>query len=208
MADRLSQILEMPRDAIDIREPFARYGFKSQHAVQFCADLEQRVHRRIEPTLAYDYPNIAELARFLHSGNDAAPPSKRPGGPSPERPGGTDRDHRHRLPISRREQCRGILGTAAKRAIGPQALPERAVGRLAATARRVRQSRTSPSAPGRFFGPSGRLRSPVFRHQPPRSGNARPPAAVGPRSLLGKPWSTPACLPINWPGSQRACSSA
>ncbi len=70
MAGRLSQILEVPRDAIDIREPFARYGFKSQHAVQFCADLEQRVHRRIEPALAYDYPNIAELAKFLHSGND------------------------------------------------------------------------------------------------------------------------------------------
>ena len=67
MANRLSQILDVPRDAIDVREPFARYGFKSQHAVQFCTDLEQHVHRRIEPILAYDYPNIAELAKFLYS---------------------------------------------------------------------------------------------------------------------------------------------
>lgn len=65
MTEKLSSLLEIAPETIHPKEPFARYGFKSQHAVQFCAALEARIHRRVEPVLAYDYPNISELARYL-----------------------------------------------------------------------------------------------------------------------------------------------
>ncbi len=73
MMGRLSEILEISPDQIDPREPFARYGFKSQHAVRFCTALEQHVGRIVEPVLAYDYPNIGELAKHLLSKNGQLP---------------------------------------------------------------------------------------------------------------------------------------
>lgn len=73
MQFRLSQLLGIKPNEIDIREPFARYGLKSVQAVQFCSQLSDHLNRKVEPVLAYDYPNIAALSRYLLSSRTADP---------------------------------------------------------------------------------------------------------------------------------------
>lgn len=62
---QIAELLEIAPDSIDIREPFANYGLSSLHVVTLSGDLELFLGRRLPPTLAYDYPNILSLARYL-----------------------------------------------------------------------------------------------------------------------------------------------
>ncbi|NEP08925.1 MAG: alpha/beta fold hydrolase [Symploca sp. SIO2C1] len=62
---------------IDIREPFSRYGLDSVAAVRLSGELEEWLGRKLAPTLAYDYPNIETLARYL-SNEELAPPTHFP----------------------------------------------------------------------------------------------------------------------------------
>lgn len=62
---QIAERLEVnPRD-IDSRVPFAHYGMDSVQAVSLTADLETWLGRDLSPTLAYDYPTIDALARYL-----------------------------------------------------------------------------------------------------------------------------------------------
>jgi len=61
----IARELSIPPTEIDIRRPFAYYGLSSAHAVGLAAELETWLGRRLPPTLAYDYPSIQTLARFL-----------------------------------------------------------------------------------------------------------------------------------------------
>src|SRR5438477_9688451 len=65
LVSRLSQVLQVEPGAIDIHEPFANYGLTSVDAVGLSGDLEDWLKRRLSPTLAYEYPTIATLARYL-----------------------------------------------------------------------------------------------------------------------------------------------
>lgn len=60
-----------PEHAIDLREPFANYGLTSRDAVELSGELEQRLARRLSPTLIYDYPTPEALCRFLVGGAPA-----------------------------------------------------------------------------------------------------------------------------------------
>lgn len=62
---KLSELLEIDPDDIDIHQPFARYGLGSAEAVGLAGDLENWLKRRLSATLAWDYPNIEVLARHL-----------------------------------------------------------------------------------------------------------------------------------------------
>ena len=63
-----------PRN-VDIQAPFARYGMDSIQAVNLAADLESWLGREFSPTLAYDYPTIDALARYL-AGEGETPTSE------------------------------------------------------------------------------------------------------------------------------------
>src|SRR5215472_464447 len=65
LISRLSQVLQVEPQDIDIHEPFINYGLTSVDAVGLSGDLEDWLKRRLSPTLAYDYPTIAALARHL-----------------------------------------------------------------------------------------------------------------------------------------------
>jgi amino acid adenylation domain-containing protein len=61
----LARRLNVPPEEIDIREPFSRYGLDSIGAVGLSGDLEKWLGRRLDPTLAWDYPSVDALAAHL-----------------------------------------------------------------------------------------------------------------------------------------------
>jgi acyl carrier protein len=70
--DRLSAQTHQPKENIDIQLPLANYGVDSIHALSLCAELEEWLNIEIEPTIAWDYPTIAQMAEFLESEVTAA----------------------------------------------------------------------------------------------------------------------------------------
>ncbi len=65
LRERAARQLGVPIESIDVRESFARHGFDSLAATELAAALARRLRQPISPTLAYDYPSIAQLARHL-----------------------------------------------------------------------------------------------------------------------------------------------
>ncbi|HEY4088947.1 MAG TPA: aminotransferase class III-fold pyridoxal phosphate-dependent enzyme, partial [Bryobacteraceae bacterium] len=76
----LAQRLKVASEEIDIREPFSRYGLDSIGAVGLSGDLERWLGRRLDPTLAWDYPSVEALAAHLAG---AANPDRTFGGNGP-----------------------------------------------------------------------------------------------------------------------------
>ncbi|GHO54366.1 type I polyketide synthase [Ktedonobacter robiniae] len=62
---QVASLLNLRPEVVDAQTPFAQYGMDSVHAVSLSADLEDWLGRELSPTVAYDYPNIAALARHL-----------------------------------------------------------------------------------------------------------------------------------------------
>jgi acyl carrier protein len=62
---RVAELLNVPPAAIDIEQPFADCGLSSMAAVSLSGDLEEWLGRDLPPTLAWDFPHIAALARYL-----------------------------------------------------------------------------------------------------------------------------------------------
>lgn len=58
--------------AVDVREPFTRYGLESRDAVAISGELQEWLGRALPPTLVYDYPNIEALAAHLAHEDGAA----------------------------------------------------------------------------------------------------------------------------------------
>ncbi|GCF09103.1 type I polyketide synthase [Dictyobacter arantiisoli] len=65
LIEHVSQALKVQPGAIDVNAPFAYYGMDSALAVSLSADLEDLLQQPLSPTLAYDYPSIDALARYL-----------------------------------------------------------------------------------------------------------------------------------------------
>jgi acyl carrier protein len=61
----LATALKLQPDEIDIHTPFDRYGLDSLAAVMLTGELEEWLGCELRPTLAWDYPNIEELAQYL-----------------------------------------------------------------------------------------------------------------------------------------------
>ncbi|MGW5868998.1 type I polyketide synthase [Streptomyces sp. NPDC055239] len=59
-------------DAIDPETPFRDLGFDSISAVQLRGKLQASTEMRLSPTLIFDYPTPAMLARYLAGGSEAA----------------------------------------------------------------------------------------------------------------------------------------
>ena len=71
LVENLAQRLGVPASEIDVNEPFASSGLSSVAAVSLSADLEDWLSIKLSPTIVYDYPNIAELARYLSSSSNS-----------------------------------------------------------------------------------------------------------------------------------------
>ncbi len=65
---RLSQRLQLPRETLDVRQPFAQLGVDSLNAVRLSGELSDLLGMPLAPTLAYEYPTIEALSAFLVRG--------------------------------------------------------------------------------------------------------------------------------------------
>jgi len=74
LISQIAERLVVEPQEIDIREPFSHYGLDSVAAVTLSGELEEWLGRKLAPTLAYDYPSIEALARYL-SYEELAPPT-------------------------------------------------------------------------------------------------------------------------------------
>jgi amino acid adenylation domain-containing protein/thioester reductase-like protein len=68
---QLSALLAVQPEEIDVREPFASYGLGSTELVTLSGELEGWLGRKLSPALAYEYPTIATLSRYLAGDFDA-----------------------------------------------------------------------------------------------------------------------------------------
>ncbi len=69
LIDRIAARIGMPQEQIQVATPFLDFGLGSLDAVEIAAELELWLGRRVSPTVVYNYPSIAALARWL-----SAPP--------------------------------------------------------------------------------------------------------------------------------------
>jgi acyl transferase domain-containing protein/thioesterase domain-containing protein/acyl carrier protein len=68
----LSDLLRVGAEEIDVCVPFESYGLSSRNAVSLSGELEDWLERRLEPTLAWEYPTIQSLAEHLAQGEAKA----------------------------------------------------------------------------------------------------------------------------------------
>jgi len=69
LVEKISLELHLPSHQIDVNQPFTRYGLDSAKAVLLAGDLQQLLGVSLPATLVYNYPTIAELAKYLVSGD-------------------------------------------------------------------------------------------------------------------------------------------
>jgi len=65
LAALVGGLVGLPAEEIDRKARFDRYGLDSSAAISVTVELEDYLGRELEPTLLYDHPTIAELARHL-----------------------------------------------------------------------------------------------------------------------------------------------
>ena len=75
LVSRLSELLEIEANEIDVGEPFASYGLGSTELVSLSGELADWLGRDLPAELAYEFPTIEALARGLA---DSSSPSQSP----------------------------------------------------------------------------------------------------------------------------------
>lgn len=65
LISKISELLELNPDQIDVKKPFTSYGVDSVTAVALSGDLEEWLGRRLTVTVVFDYPDIESLAGYL-----------------------------------------------------------------------------------------------------------------------------------------------
>jgi acyl carrier protein len=61
----IAHALNISAEEVDVRQPFSHYGFGSVEALGLAGALEDWLGRDLPSTLAWDYPNIESLAKYL-----------------------------------------------------------------------------------------------------------------------------------------------
>lgn len=61
----IASLAKQDTDEIDVNQPFSHYALDSVATVGLTADLEDLLDIPLQPTLLWDYPTIASLARHL-----------------------------------------------------------------------------------------------------------------------------------------------
>jgi acyl carrier protein len=61
----IAKLAKQDIDEIDVNQPFSHYALDSVATVGLTADLEDLLDIPLQPTLLWDYPTIASLARHL-----------------------------------------------------------------------------------------------------------------------------------------------
>jgi myxalamid-type polyketide synthase MxaE and MxaD len=75
LVSRLSELLEIEANEIDVGEPFASYGLGSTELVSLSGDLAEWLGRDLPAELAYEFPTIEALARGLADSSSPSQPA-------------------------------------------------------------------------------------------------------------------------------------
>jgi myxalamid-type polyketide synthase MxaE and MxaD len=75
LVSKLSELLEIGANEIDVGEPFASYGLGSTELVSLSGDLAQWLGRDLPAELAYEFPTIEALARGLADSSSPSQPA-------------------------------------------------------------------------------------------------------------------------------------
>ncbi|HEU5382932.1 MAG TPA: SDR family NAD(P)-dependent oxidoreductase [Ktedonobacteraceae bacterium] len=70
LLEKLAAVLGVEQATLYVDEPFKNYGLASIDMVGLSGELEDWLGRALSPTIAYDYPSIALLARYLAGEQD------------------------------------------------------------------------------------------------------------------------------------------
>ncbi|HEX8180747.1 MAG TPA: acyl carrier protein [Pyrinomonadaceae bacterium] len=62
---KVAELLAVEPAKLDVHEPFANYGLSSMTGVILSGDIEHWLGLRLSPTLAWEYPTIDSLTRYL-----------------------------------------------------------------------------------------------------------------------------------------------
>ena len=65
LQNHVAEVLEMKAEEIDLERPLGEQGLDSVDAVGLTGELEDLLDRELEPTLAFEYPSINALAKYL-----------------------------------------------------------------------------------------------------------------------------------------------
>jgi acyl carrier protein len=65
LIERVAHYLERSTAFVDPSVPLAETGIDSVSALNLCGDIEDTWGVEVDPTLAYDYPTIGAIARYL-----------------------------------------------------------------------------------------------------------------------------------------------
>lgn len=65
LTERIAFYLELPADSISPDVPVSQYGLDSVLAVAVCGDIEDDFDIVVQPTLLWDVPTVAALAKHL-----------------------------------------------------------------------------------------------------------------------------------------------
>lgn len=66
LAAHVARSAQIRAEDVDVTHPFSHYALDSVATVELTADLEDWLALALSPTLLWDYPTIAGLARHLH----------------------------------------------------------------------------------------------------------------------------------------------
>jgi len=67
LTGRVAEYLEVEPEKVDPEASFEAQGLDSMSALTLCDEIEDHLKITVEPTLAWDHPNIVKLAGFLHA---------------------------------------------------------------------------------------------------------------------------------------------
>lgn len=67
LIEKISKLTGIAQARIQTTTPLAEYGLDSVHAVGLSGDIEDWLGITVEPTIAWDFPTIEEMAAYLAS---------------------------------------------------------------------------------------------------------------------------------------------
>ncbi|MDT0492598.1 acyl carrier protein [Kitasatospora albolonga] len=67
LAGRVAEYREIPAADVDPYVPLAELGLDSVYVLSLCGDVEDHYGLVVEPTVAWDHPTVASLAKHLHA---------------------------------------------------------------------------------------------------------------------------------------------
>lgn len=65
LTGKVAMYLNVQRSDVDPDSPLADFGLDSVFALTLAGDLEYEMQILVEPTIAWDYPTINEIANYL-----------------------------------------------------------------------------------------------------------------------------------------------